>query len=186
LTVQRILHHVFTNDIGSRFYTPFFIVSRRSNRPYWFLHMANNQRANDVVKVLHWEIENHFQHFGGPGLVMLGYDPHADPEVTGQLPFAFDDEAERRTRISLATDLPDRITTMYGDGVPFETLFRDLCNETPATREQLAKSISELCVSGELEKVGGEGERRAPTTQPHKDDVIKRARQIVFGFNPKR
>ncbi len=57
LAIQRILHHGFTAEVGSTYYTPFFIVSRESNRPYWFLHMANSARANDVVKSLHWEVE---------------------------------------------------------------------------------------------------------------------------------
>lgn len=113
---------------------------------------------------------------------MLGYDPQADPEVTGQLPFGFDDQAQRRTLVSLATELPARIASIYSDGIQFGTLFRDLCNETPATRAQLATSVSDLCVAGELDKIGGQGERRAPTTLPHDNDVITRGKQVVFAF----
>ncbi len=103
------LDHVpLAAPVGSRFYTLFFIVSRESNRPHWFLHMANDARANDVVKSLHWEVENHFQHFGGPGLMMLGYDPHVDPEVTRQTAFLFDNEAKKPLgsafRISMMCD----------------------------------------------------------------------------------
>lgn len=182
LAIQRILHHVFTSEVGSRFYTPFFIVSRESNRPYWFLHMANSPRANDVVKTLHWEVENHFEHFGAAGLTMLGYDPDADPEVTRQSTFRFDDQAKLRTRSCLLNDLPARLSLCHPSGVPFGRLFQEVCNETPATREVLARAVSELCIEGELEKVGGEGERRAPNTLPHEDDVVRVARQRTIKF----
>lgn len=169
----------------SRFYTPFFIVSRESNRPYWFLHMANNSRANDVVKSLHWEVENHFEHFGGSGLVMLGYDPDADPLVTRQTAFRFDDTARAQTAGSLLVELPRRIVSCYPtEGVPFGKLFQDVCNETPATRDFLARAVSDLCVNGELEKRGIAGERRAPTTLPNNDDLIRVSRQTVLTFKP--
>jgi three-Cys-motif partner protein len=184
LAIQRILHHGFTAEVGSRYYTPFFIISRESNRPYWFLHMANNERANDVVKALHWEVENHFQHFGGPGLMMLGYDPSADPDVTRQTTFRFDDEAKSRTRKALMETLAARISSVHPSGVAFDDLFREVCNETPATRELLSTSIRDLCVVGELEKQGGNGERRAPTTLPHEDDRVRVARQGRLLFTP--
>jgi three-Cys-motif partner protein len=180
LAIQQILHHAFTTEVGSRFYTPFFIISRESNRPYWFLHMANSPRANDVVKNLHWEIENHFAHFGHPGLAMLGYDPNEDPDVTRQTTFDFSDAARTRTRTALIDEIPRRLLALYGDGVKFADLFQGTCNETPATRALIAEVVRDLCVLGELEKQGGEGERRAPTTLPHDEDVIRIARQILL------
>jgi three-Cys-motif partner protein len=182
LAIQRLLHRGFTAEVGSRFYTPFFIISRESNRPYWFLHMANNERANDVVKALHWEVENHFQHFGGPGLMMLGYDPSADPDVTRQTSFRFDDDARSRTRKALMETLAARISSAHPGGVVFDDLFREVCNETPATRELLSISVRDLCVLGELEKSGEGGERRAPATLPHGNDLVRVARQGVLRF----
>ncbi len=178
------LHHGFTAEVGSTYYTPFFIVSRESNRPYWFLHMANSARANDVVKSLHWEVENHFQHFGGAGLMMLGYDPNADPELTRQTAFLFDNEAKVRTRDALMASLPARLASAHPGGVAFDELFGEVCNETPATRELLSVSVRDLCVAGELEKGGGTGERRAPTTLPHGDDLVRVARQGRLVFTP--
>ncbi len=141
--LQTVLKDVFTTQIGSTYFTPFFIVSRESNRSYWFLHMANSPKANDVVKELHWAIENHFEHFGGAGLAMLGYDPDKDPEVTGQLhlPFRFDDEARTRTHSSLVEALGQRIASTSSDGVPFNHLFAQVCNETPATKAMLADAV---------------------------------------------
>lgn len=182
LAVQRLLHHAFTSDVGSRFYTPFFIVSRESNRPYWFLHLANNVRANDVVKMLHWDIENHFQHFGSAGLLMLGYDPKSEGNPM-QTSFAFDNVAHMRTRQALLDQLPRRLFTGYPEGIAFGRLLEATCNETPATRELLARTVSELCVAGELVKRGADSQRRAPRTLPHDDDIVSVARQkrLVFG-----
>src|SRR6185503_3140773 len=101
LAIQKLLHEIFARSVSSTFYTPFFIVSRDSNRAYWFLHMANHETAHDVVKSLHWQIENHFQHFGSAGLNMLGYDPDRDPAITDQLPlfgnYHFDEAARSLT-----------------------------------------------------------------------------------------
>lgn len=177
--LQVLLKEAFTTSIGSAFYTPFFIISRESNRSYWFLHMANSARANDVVKTLHWNVENHFEHFGGPGLAMLGYDPSRDPQVTGQplLPFLFDDAARGRTSHALTESLAARIAQDHPDGVAFDQLFAQVCNETPATKAMLAGAVRDLCVARELEKRGGNGERRAPTTTPKSDDVVRLSRQ---------
>lgn len=182
LAIQRLLHHAFTTEVGSRFYTPFFIVSRESNRPYWFLHMANSPRANDVVKALHWEVENHFTHFGRPGLAMLGYDPNEDPEVTRQTSFNFNDTARAQTRAALVDEIPRRLVAGYRDGITFGQLFESTCNETPATSDLMREVVRDLCVGGSLEKHGGEGERRAPTTLPHDDDLVRVARQGILRF----
>ena len=177
--LQVLLKEAFTTTIGSTFYTPFFIISRESNRSYWFLHMANSARANDVVKTLHWNVENHFEHFGGAGLAMLGYDPSRDPEVTGQavLPFLFDDVARCRTSSALVESLAARIARDYPGGVSFDSLFAQVCNETPATKAMLALAVGDLCVARELEKRGANGERRAPTTAAKGDDLIRLSRQ---------
>lgn len=181
LAVQRLLHHAFTSDIGSKYYTPFFIVSRESNRPYWFLHLANSVRANDVVKSLHWDVENHFEHFGSAGLLMLGYDPNSEGNPS-QTSFAFDDGARLRTRQALRRQLPERILSRHSDGITFGKLLESTCNETPATRALLAEVVSELCVAGELEKHGKDSQRRAPRTLPHDDDMvyISRQRPLIF------
>lgn len=183
LAVQKILYYAFTQEAASRFYTPFFIVSRESHRAYWFLHIANNVRAHDVVKTLHWQVENHFEHFGRPGLVMLGYDPNEDFALLSQQEFRFNQTAEERTRVALLEELPRRVSLCQTSHVTFVDLVRQLSNETPATEAMLAKAVSALCVGGELEKVGEKGQRRAATTLPLSSDLIRVARQgRLFSF----
>jgi three-Cys-motif partner protein len=175
LAIQRLLQHAFTTEVSARYYTPFFIVSRESHRPYWFLHLANSSRASDVVKTLHWEVENHFMHFGGPGLTMLGFDPHASRD---QMRFAFDPPARISTKQALLSQLPARIAQRYPDGVPFQRLFEETSNETPATRCDIATAIAQLCQEGDLTKFGAARERRSPRTLPYSDDIVQLNRQI--------
>lgn len=174
LAVQRLLQRVFTTSVGSLYYTPFFIVSRDSHRAYWFLHLANSPKAHDVVKALHWGVENHFEHFGGAGLGMLGYNPRLDPNIVGQLPlFRFDEPARERARAALLVALPERIRERFPNGVPFSSFVSSVCNETPATEAHLAEIVRQLCVEQELTKRGAKGENRAPETLPRSDDILQ-------------
>lgn len=168
--VQKVLHDSFVKQSGAKYATPFFIVSRESHRPYWFLHLANSSKANDVVKELHWTIQNHFSHYGDAGLGMLGFDPYREP-VPGQLSFAFDSIAKQRTEQSLLQQLPDRIGS-YAAGVQFSDLFGAVTNETPATKEMLRAVLTMLCREGELSKYGGSGEQRRSETPVRDDDVV--------------
>ena len=177
--VQKLLHEVFVKDSGARYATPFFIVSRESHRPYWFLHLANSSRANDVVKELHWSVQNHFSHYGDSGLSMLGFDPQREP-ARGQLSFAFDDRARQRTTAALLEQLPDRIGSCYSSGVPFGNLFAALANETPATKEMLRDALTTLCRESVLIKSGGSGEQRHGKTPIRDDDVLALSKQIRF------
>ena len=183
LLVQRILYEAFARSAGAKFFTPFFIVSRESHRPYWFLHLANNWRANDEVKKLHWSLENHFEHYGGPGMDMiLGYDPQRDSDLKGQRAFDFGSDAQRRTKSALRDELPRRIAEHYRDGVTVRRLFEETSNEMPATQCMLAEVLTELVSVGELHKVGSEGEARRPSTLAQPDDVISPSRQRSFPF----
>lgn len=169
--LQRLLHDAFTNCSGARFYTPFFITSEKSRRDLWFLHLANNERANDVVKEIHWEVSNHFVHFGEPGLEMLGFDPTKEsPQL--EL-FRFDDMAKSRQRHALMDQIPRRMYENHSGGITFRDLFIHTCNEMPATMDDLREVVQELCHERELEKKGGQGERRRVGTLVQDDDMIQ-------------
>jgi len=175
-TVQQLLHKIFVQESGARYATPFFIVSRESHRPYWFLHLANSPKANDVVKELHWEIQNHFSHYGDTGLAMLGFDPSREPDP-GQLSFAFDSFAKQRTEEALLKQLPDRIGTGHAARVQCRDLFASVANETPATKEMVRTALTTLCREGDLAKHGGSGEQRRVDTPVRDDDVIMLPKQ---------
>ena len=172
LYIQRLLHDAFAKRAGARCYTPFFITSRASNRSYWFLHLAHDSKANDVVKSLHWKVSNHFKHYGGEGtgMLMLGFDPAINAQ---QLPFDFGDSARDRTVKALVAELPAIIQKKYHSGVTLKDLYDGLCNEIPASKEILGDAVNLLCVEDELVKAGGKGEDRENATKVKDSDVIR-------------
>ena len=78
---------------------------------------------------LHWELNNCFEHFGKPGLNMLGYDPDEDPLNFSQLslPFNFDKEARLRTTNALREQLPKYIYDKCGN-LDFSSLLSRVSN----------------------------------------------------------
>jgi three-Cys-motif partner protein len=181
--IQCVLHEGFAKHAGARCYTPFFITSKGSRRSYWFLHLANDSKANDVVKELHWQVANHFQHHGRPGtgMLTLGFDP---AKHTGQLSlFDFGDSARDRTVNTLIEELPRILQEKYERGVTLKDLYGDLCNETPASMKILGTTLNELCRIGELTKEGAGGEVREPTTVMKDDDIIRpTAHRLLFSI----
>ncbi len=179
--IQHALHNQFLAKSGAVFYTPFFIHSVEAHRAYWLLHFSGHSKARDVMMQLHWELENHFQHFGQAGFSMLGYDPRRDLERLGQnrLSFGFDSYAAEETRTALLEELPRRISA-FSDGVRFGDFFNKVVNETPATKEMLAKQISKLTLEKELAVKSVSGKFRRNGVQLDDDDIIIRPRQRLL------
>jgi len=183
--VQYSLHDQFHRNSGALHYTPFFIHSVESHRAYWLLHFSGHSRARDAMTQLHWELENHFQHFGQPGFCMLGHDPRRDYEHLGyqKLSFGFDSFAAEDTRQALLAELPRRIA-MENDEVSFLAFFKRVVNETPATKNMLANGIRELTLEKELEVRTKDGSLRRSGVQINDDDIIVRPRQkLLLPFN---
>lgn len=180
--IQHTLHRKFFLNSSANFYTPFFIHSADAHRAYWLLHFSGHSKARDVMMQLHWELENHFQHFGQPGFFMLGYDPRRDFERIGQqiLSFGFDSFAADATRHALLDQLPRRIAEAK-HGIQFAKFFSSVVNETPATKEMIAARISELTLEKELEVWTKEGTRRRNGVQIQDDDIVLRPKQRLLG-----
>jgi three-Cys-motif partner protein len=179
--IQHSLHRQFFLNSGAKYYTPFFIHSVDSHRAYWLLHFSGHSKARDAMMQLHWELENHFQHFGQFGFSMLGYDPRRDFESVGQmkLPFGFDSFAAEETKNALLDQLPRRIAAAK-DGVTFGHFFNSVVNETPATKDMIARQISQLTLEKDLEVRAQDGKRRRNGVQIRDDDIILRPRQRLL------
>jgi three-Cys-motif partner protein len=177
--IQNSLHAEFQRNSGAEYYAPFFVHSVDSHRAYWLLHFSGHSKARDVMVQLHWELQNHFQHFGQPGFGMLGFDPRRQLDGPPQLllPYDFDDSARALTRDALCDEIPRRINH---DGVRFGGFFNSVVNETPATKQMLASHISELTLEKELEIRTSDGKRRRNGVQIHDDDIIVRPKQKIF------
>jgi three-Cys-motif partner protein len=177
--IQNTLYREFRSNSGAGYYTPFFIHSADAHRAYWLLHYSGHSKARDVMMQLHWKLENHFQHFGQPGLGMLGFDPRRRVDDPPQLllQYQFDASAKALTRETLLGQIPPRIDRQ---GIRFADFFKTVVNETPATKEMLALNIRDLALEKELEIWTSGGKRRQNGVQISDDDVIRRPQQRVF------
>lgn len=185
--VQFELHRVIKLRSGAKHYTPFFIVSKESNRSFWLVHLSNHPRARDVMTQLHWRLKNHFAHYGGPGIRMFGYDPAKDEQITGLADlfggteYSFDETAKNRTFEGVIVELPELIC-QFPDGIKFSELYRLVANTTPATSQHIKEAATFLSEEKELEIVGPNGERRRKASRVIGEDVLRLARQKVFTF----
>lgn len=176
---QKLLHQHLIENSGARFYTPFFITSRKSNRSYWFVHLSQHERARDEMAKLHWDEHNYFSHYGGAGLNMLGFDPRKGPDPDQQeLEFGFDDDARARSKKELLIDLPKRIHGS-GSSVSFAELFAQIANETPATASHVEEALVDLRDAGEIDFLSPAGKTKERARRLDKKDRLRTS------FSPK-
>ncbi len=135
------------------FFTPFFIASRSvgsfrgSNLKYWLIHLAAHERANDVMKRVHWAVQNHSAHFMGIGLEMMGFD--ADQIGSKYQPFLFGDSDRGLAGDALLNDIPRLLHPRDGWMTP-DQLWHLTCNETPSTSQMQREALQALAGYGEL------------------------------------
>lgn len=177
--IQLALHEQIYRQSGASFYTPFFIHSIEAHRSYWLIHLSGHAKARDVMATLHWNKHNYFEHYGRPGLKMLGYNPKLDYESQGYRVFDFDAEARVITIEALLAELPSRIPK-HPDKVQFSELFSVITNETPANAEIVKEVIQRLSIDGEVLIYDEHGDQRGRgVTVSAKDSVCRpRWRQI--------
>ena len=168
---------------GAKFFTPFFIVSRKSNRAYWLVHLSMHPRAQDEMTRLHWKFNNYFQHYGKHGLNMLGYDPANDVSLKDQLAldFMFDNNARQLTHDALAIDIPKSLQ-QFENGMPYSEFFAITCNGTPADDNLYREALNTLLQHKEVEIIGENNEFRRSGKSLKSTDIIKIPRQKKFFF----
>lgn len=183
---QKVLYKHLIEKTRSRYFTPFFITSRKSNKSYWFLHLSQHPRARDEMAKLHWEEHNYFSHFGGAGLNMLGFDPAkgVDPDQP-ELEFGFDDDARSRSIEGLLSDLPE-ILFKEEDGITFENLFAEIANETPATALMIQEALVKLRNYGELDILNASGRSKERANVIGPKDLIRPTRSPILPGIPRQ
>jgi three-Cys-motif partner protein len=180
-SAQSHLYLDLVRGSGAEFFTPFFIVSPRAHREYWFVHLSRHLRARDEMAKLHWALQNRFAHYGRWGLGMLGYDPTNDSQINQQQIFDFSASAQEEAFSRLSAEVPEWLGTRGGDGVPFLEFFKSVCNETPVTSDHLRDLIQSLTRVGELEVLDGEtGSRRRDGVQLKDGDIVRCPRQLIL------
>lgn len=193
---KSIIQNYFAEGIrratGARFMTLFFITPHGSNTwSYWFIHLANTFRANDVMKALHWRHGNLFSHALSPTL-FLGYDANCDQQLTGQdalnlgQEHAFELQTQQRIEGELSEQLP-RLIYDAKDGIRFEHLMANIANFTMADAEITKQSLDLAIRSAELEVTDHrDNVRRTKGSSIKPSDIIRPSRQRpLFLLGPK-
>lgn len=178
--IQFSLYSDLAKRCGAEFYTPFFIHSENAHRTYWLMHLSNHIRAKDVMTSLHWELKNHFAHYGRSGLCMLGFDPRL---IQAPRSFFFDDRARVETREALCEDLPRRLRANRS-AMPFRAFFASITNETPATSLLVKEVLLELERNGEVGICHPDGSPSSPRTLIQDDALIVVPAQKLLTFAP--
>ncbi|MBS0598886.1 MAG: three-Cys-motif partner protein TcmP [Proteobacteria bacterium] len=180
---KHIIQTLFLKEVfprtGASFATPFFIIPRKSRRGYWLLHLANNMRANDEMKQLHWETKNHFMHFGHEGIGILAFDPLRLVD-TSQSTFDFGDFAQQRSQDALKLDLPRLITNEFPDGTTIRSLLARVANDSPATAAMVREQVFSLGQDRELDVRTIHWRQRKNAQCLHADDEIHPRRQFTL------
>lgn len=177
LFIQSGLYRELIQRCGAKHYTPFFIRSPQGHGDYWLVHMSQHHRARDVMTEVHWEIQNHFIHYGGSGLEMFeitGYDPDYDSLAIGQhrLGFEFDDVARKQSIRTLKEQFP-RYIYARPDGLSFGELFASTCNGSPASAEIYRSALIALVEERVIEVVSENGAVRRSASQIRNTDCVR-------------
>lgn len=147
--IQGALYQALVADCGAKFFTPFFIKKEGNGHgEYWLLHLSQHHRAQDVMKQVHWQNQNHFVHYGGAGLNMLA--PHTMgfmQEFAGG--FQFDNQASEETTAALREDLI-RVVHERKNPITFGELFASTSNTSPGTSAMYKEVFCDLVAHKEI------------------------------------
>lgn len=185
LFIQSALYRTLVSRCGAKHFTPFFIRNNKGHGDYWLIHLSQHHRARDVMTEVHWNHNNYFIHYGGPGLdmfQMVGYDPDHDNGHRGQsvLGFEFDDVARKASVCALNEQIPQRVYA-NDEGVSFGILFATTCNDSPASADIYRESIEQLIQQKVIEVIGADGARRRSAQQiKPKDQIIAPQQRGLF------
>lgn len=176
LFIQSGLYRRLVTRCGAKHYTPFFIRNKKGHGDYWLIHLSQHHRARDVMTEVHWDNNNYFIHYGGPGLDMfhmVGYDPDHDSAQKGQfeLGFEFDDVARNASIASLMEQIP-RLIYANNEGASFGVLFATTCNESPASAKIYRSAIEQLIEHRVVEVISPDGVSRRSAQQIQASDQI--------------
>jgi three-Cys-motif partner protein len=178
LAIEQLLATEILIKSRARFFTPFFITSAKSNRSYLLVHLSNHVKARDEMNKTHWELKNHFHHYGDAGLNnMLGFDPKKDIGEQLLLDYCFDDEAEARTYDALLEDIPRLVTSP--ESITFGSLLMETCNNTPANSEHYKKVLARLVAEKVIQITSDDGKHQRLSSNTIKNsDIITPCRQF--------
>jgi three-Cys-motif partner protein len=176
LFIQSTLYRSLVENCGAAYFTPFFIRNGKGHGDYWLIHLSQHHKARDVMTEVHWNNNNYFIHYGGPGLDMfhlVGYDPDHDMARRGQtsLGFEFDDVARKASLVTLQDQIPLKVYAS-DNGLSFDALFATTCNNSPASAAIYKTAIESLIQHKAVEVISADGSKRRSALQIRSSDQI--------------
>lgn len=187
LMIQACLYQELVQKCQAPYYTLFFIRSDRGHGDYWLVHLSHQPRARDVMTRIHWQNNNHFIHYGGPGLDMfdaLGYVSRNDPTIAGHQPslFEFDTDARQASVDHLARQIPPLI---HSSGeMTFGRLFALTCNLSPASADIYRDAVDLLRAHHQIEVISSSTGKPSRATVQDQDRIARPAQGNLFLFGP--
>ncbi len=145
---------------GATYDTPFFIRPRQSRRALWFLHLSRHPTARDVMIQRHWDISDTFEHYGGGGFDMLGWDALRSTDTLRL--FRFEDLEAKRIRMQLLDSMPQELHGLVVDRpVTVKKMRHMLANKTAARFCDLDDTVLELARAKEIDILTAERKLRS-------------------------
>ena len=174
--IQAALYQGLVTNCAAGFFTPFFIRGAGSGHgEYWLVHLSQHHRAQDVMKQVHWQHQNHFVHYGGAGLDMLATQTMGfRQQFNGG--FRFDDVASRESSTMLREHLAKNIFARV-QPVSIGELFASTCNTSPATAGMYNGVLADLVGERDIVIMSVDGKPRRSARYMRDTDVIERSRQ---------
>lgn len=182
--LERELSREIRFKTGSKFSTPFYVVSEESQNAYWLVHLCLHPKAHDEMLKTHWSVGNHFRHYGGAGLDMhmWGYSARNDPGLDGILDLGFNEAGREQCISSLLDEIPRRIHE-YPEGITLGALKDMICNNVVVPNDLLAEQLVHLQrAEKEISLITPSGNERSSALGLKDDDLIRVNRQIEFSF----
>ncbi len=75
LTAEMNMFKKFYKICGAKYLLPYSIISQKSNRAYWFLHLSNSAGAKNEMLKIHRKLHNYCMNYRELGLKILGFKP---------------------------------------------------------------------------------------------------------------
>lgn len=156
---QRVLRGHIRFITGAEYDTPFFLRPKGSRRTLWFLHLSRHPIARDVMIQCHWNVSNHFEHYGPGGLQILGWEG-LTRKTTPLFRFGGLDKKEMDEQ--LLNELPAKLYILASEGpVTRDAILHTLANDTAARSSDIDQILAELNREKAIQIIAPDGKVRS-------------------------
>jgi len=180
--LQRHLAHGIQMETGAKFMTLFFVKPLGLNSwDYWLIHLANNYKAHEVMKTLHWNYSTEFGHELEPGYFLLGYNANDDSKYTGQQTFDFGGSSKVACVNGIREHFGHKIFEL-DKPVSVAEIFESSISNSTAAEIHLMEATRQLHSSKDIIVRTKDGKIRKLSAKYNADDIIEPSRNFKIQF----